>query len=219
MTYPLRLDLRGKIRPVLGPFVLFLNQAVILFSLPLVSCATKTITFNVAGEPDSARVSLVSFDNFDEDGENLGVAPVTVPLKDLEGRVVKFSQPGKQNLYWAFTNASGNQSEALVRLPNITESNESAAGDKTATNKMMRLVLESYKALSGGRFRVAHDLAAQASTIYPQLAAPYIVQGIALRQLGEVDAARAALIKAKSLDPNDQNIDRLMESLGIGAID
>lgn len=192
----------------------------------LVSCATKTVTFAVRG---NGKVSLVSPDNLDKVGQFLGDTPLTVEVSKLQGKIVKISQNGKIPAYWIMPDISGQNLKATLALQDEPKSPpsqtvaEKADGKpelaskqsdpKATINRLMRLILKSYKALASRNFSLAKDLADRASSIDPELAAPLVIKGIALMQSGDSTGARAALSNAQALDPEDRDIETLLKAI------
>jgi hypothetical protein len=193
----------------------------ILVGLLTSSCATKSITFRA---DSAARVSLVTFDDLNDESAVLGPTPVTIAMKDLTGKVVKIAEPGKQSLYWVVSESAGDQVEARVKLIDAPAPAKLGGGvdarapdgdTKFRENRVLRLVMKAYKALSGKRFALASEMADQATKIDPEIAAPFVIKGIAQLQLGDRAGATASFAKAKALDPEDSDIDRLASSLGL----
>ena len=192
----------------------------------LLSCATKTVTFAVRG---NGKVSLVSPDNLDKVGQFLGDTPLTVEVSKLQGKIVKISQNGKIPAYWIIPDISGQNLKATLALQDepkspppqaVAEKTDGKAelaskqSDPKATiNRLMRLILKSYKALASRNFSLAKDLADRASSIDPELAAPLVIKGIALMQSGDSTGAKAALSNAQALDPEDRDIETLLKAI------
>jgi hypothetical protein len=205
-----------KLRPFLMFFVLFF----------LFSCATKTVTFAVRG---NGKVSLVSPDNLDKVGQFLGDTPLTVEVTKLQGKIVKISQNGKIPAYWIMPDISGQNLKATLALQDepkappsqaVAEKTDSKletaskqSDPKATINRLMRLILKSYKALAARNFPLAKDLADRASSIDPELAAPLVIKGIALMQSGDSTGAKAALSNAQALDPEDRDIETLLKAI------
>ena len=77
-------------------------------------------------------------------------------------------------------------------------------------NKPYRLILQAHRALVEGEYETAISTATEVEKINPDLAAPYLIQGIAAIRQSENPKARALFEKAKRLDPNDPAIDALI---------
>jgi hypothetical protein len=192
----------------------------------LLSCANKTVTFAVRG---NGKVSIVSPDNLDKVGQFLGDTPLTVEVSKLQGKIVKISQNGKIPAYWIMPDISGQNlkatlalqdepksppPQALAEKPDGKPDLASKQSDPKATiNRLMRLILKSYKALASRNLSLAKDLADRASSIDPELAAPLVIKGIALMQSGDSTGARAALSNAQALDPEDRDIETLLKAI------
>ena len=198
-----------------------INDRVITFLFCIVcilsisGCRTKTFTFK-AGK--GAKVSLVSPNKLDDDGTVLGETPISVELKKLVGKVIKISQNGKLPVYWFVTDTAGDNTEANIKLlddPTAIgeKSNDSKLDPKVAANRLLRLLMRSYQALSGKRFKDARELADQAGKIDPEIAAPLLIKGLAYYQEGNIAEAKAALAKAQALDPEDKDIGTLLKTV------
>lgn len=183
-------------------------------------CTTQEITFNSMEQGLEVNVVLAKLSDPNGVGETLGKAPVTVPLDKVKGKVVRLDSKGKQSQLWVIPDGFGEKTKAEFKLIDISAAQSNSAGGNTnsnvsitSLNQLARLMLKSYQALSGKRYEAALDLARQASSINPSLAAPFLIIGITQMQKGEKEAARLSLNKAKTLDPADMDIDRLLEAL------
>lgn len=173
------------------------------------------MTFN---SPKGAKVTVVSPKNLAEDVVLLGEIPLTVDVDTLEGKIIRVSQTGKLPYYWIFTNAVGENIQVDMKLASALpgfdpKDNISTAINKAATNRILRLMMLSYKALAAKRFDLAKDLADQATMVDPELAAPLLIKGIALMQEGDSKGAKLLLTRARALDPEDRGIDQLIKAL------
>ncbi len=150
---------------------------------------------------------VLSPSKLDEGGTLLGEAPVTVELDQIVGKVVRIEQPGKQSVYWIVTDAAGDQTEVSVSM---FDDPGSSGG---SNNRVARLLMKSYQALSGKLYGPARELADQAATIDPELAAPHVIKGLSFYQEGNSAEARSAFMKAQALDPEDKDIDALLKMI------
>jgi tetratricopeptide (TPR) repeat protein len=203
-----------------------LSAIFVLLPLALlpVGCATRSMTFKADSQAD---VTLVTFNDLNAAGDILGKTPVTVDMAKISGKVVRISAAGKQSVYWLVTDAVGTQNEASIKLrddpiaaklgasSSESGSQTSLIDPKIRTNRLLRLIMKAYKELSGQRYQVAGELADQATKIDPEIAAPLVIKGIALLKQGDTTGAKAALEKAKSLDPEDQDIAKLITTMGL----
>lgn len=188
--------------------------SVLLF--PNLACATKVVNFKTTGP---GKVSLLDSGKLDAPTDPIGDTPITVEAEKLRGKVVKIAQPGSPPVYWIMSDASADTIDASF-APILDPSAAGAAGNslpdgrvdvKTTTNRIVRLLLRSYQALAEGKYDVARELAAQAATISPEVAGPHVIDGLSLYKNGKFAEAKTALLKAKSLDPEDKDIDKLLE--------
>ncbi len=203
------------IRRIFSGLVATLSMCLVL------ACTTPSVTFNTTGK---AKVSAVGYNDLDEVGVLLGETPVTVALDKLVGKAIRVTQDGKQPLYWIVTDIAGDDVQLKMKLLDAPVKAELAKGgqsgdsaktadSKAATNRVVRLMLKAYQALSGRHFDLAGQLAAQAMAIDPELAGPQVIAGIAAMQLGDKVRARGALAKASALDPGDADISTLLRAV------
>ena len=199
-----------------------LRKVPVLVIATIPACASATLTFETEGP---AEVSLVTFDHLDGAGKSLGRTPLTVEVDKVSGKAIKITQPGKLPVYWVVADVAGKTNVARVKLLETPQSQNTEAEAKkepeeaknpladikATTNRVMRLLLRAYQALSGRRYQLASELADKASTIDPEIAAPHVIKGIALMQQGDQEGAKASLTKAKALDPEDLDIDELLK--------
>lgn len=199
----------------------------IFFVLIKWSCVTKTVTFTVAG---TGKVSSVSPDNLNKEGIYLGETPLTIEVQKIQGKIIKISQKGKIPAFWVMPDVSGQNLRASLTLldepqaPLGTGQNTEKSDPKSdlstkltdpkaKVNRIMRLLLRSYQALTARDFDLAQDLAERASSIDPELAAPLVIKGIVLMQAGNKDGAKSALSNAQALDPEDKDIETLLQAI------
>ena len=199
---------------------LMLSKYFILSCL-FTSCATKLVTFK---SDIPAKVSVSSFEAKGAQDEPLGDTPYSTELSKIDGRVVKLSADGKAPAYWFVYQATADNTEIVTKLPelgtwNNGDSSGSAVGQLSnkqasqSSNRILRLTLRSYQALASREFQVARELAEQVSTLNSTLAAPHVIRGLSFMQEGQMKEARAALQRAKTLDPDDADIDSIMKRL------
>lgn len=207
---------------------------VIVAIMATAGCATKKISLATT---EKATVSLVNPMRLDEVGEVLGEAPVTIATNQVGGRIIRVSAPGKVTQYIMISDLLGVETKATLNLQDLPKEKEPAqqpqpqqqpqqpqpnpepkkepsesgkAGPKNL-NLTHRLLLRAYQALSRQDYAMAQDLANKLAAVSPELAAPLIVKGLALMQEGRKDEARSVLTAAKALDPEDKDIDQLIE--------
>ncbi len=216
-------------------FMTLLRLHAIVAIVATTGCATKKISLATT---EKATVSLVNPMRLDEVGEVLGEAPVTIATNQVGGRIIRVSAPGKVTQYIMISDLLGIETKATLSLQNIPkekepaqqqppqpqqqpqpqplpepkkESSEAGKGGPKNLNLTHRLLLRAYQALSRQDYAMAQDLANKLSAVSPELAAPLIVKGLALMQEGRKDEARSVLTAAKALDPEDKDIDQLIE--------
>lgn len=190
-------------------------HGILLFFLLFTSCATQEVTFK---SQDKALVSVHSIGDRKADAKSLGETPQTIKGEELYGKIVQISAPGRKTQQIIFANPQSPTTEFSVDLEEDSSGNSQqceASDSKDKINRMMRLVVNSYKAISGKRFQAANELADQAVLIDPEISMPLVVKGMALHMMGRRDEARTSLEKALSLDPQNTEIAALMSALNL----
>ena len=182
---------------------------------PNLACVTRVVNFRTTGP---GQVSVLESGKLDAPADPLGNTPLTVEVDKLAGKVVKITQPGAAPVYWVVSDLVAERTDANIAfVADGSASNNSdqdgAAGinSKATANRVVRLLLKSYQSLASKRFNEAKELAKQAAAIDPQVAGPHVIEGLVYFQEGKTPEARTALLKAKVLDPEDKDIDELLE--------
>jgi hypothetical protein len=190
----------------------YLSTCGLLLSILQISgCSTRSVTIATEGE---GIVSIVNWDSLESGGAVIGKTPQTITLEKIGDRVVKIDGPGKAPQFWVFSEMISDQLDVKVQLANIPGGGGSnVAGKSLDLNETHRLLLKAYRALAGGDLKVAKELSSKLSTIAPSVSAPLIISGLASMQEGDKDAARSAFTRAKSLDPQDSDIDKLLNAV------
>lgn len=180
------------------------------------SCAHKSISFKT--EKDKATVKAVPFDKLGTEGQVLGETPLTVSLDKVQGQVLRMEQPGRAPLHWVILNAAGDTNEVALDFGQVQREGGECrdTGEtgvpKAQANRVMRMLLRAYQALSDKQSKIALELADQAITFEPTLAGPYIVKGLAQLQQGDKSAAKGSFTRARALDPEDRDLDTLLKA-------
>jgi hypothetical protein len=178
----------------------FLAAGGFLFFCSCSSTPGVDVTSKVAG----SKVTLVSLDNLGSAGKPVG-NPAHLDLKQVNGSAVRVDAEGKAPVYLVFQPPAKNKvSLTLKELPVCSAANE------VNRNKPVRLVMKAYQALSEEDWNLARQLATKASELDATLAAPHIIQGLALFRSGNRAGARGAFNTAKALDPDDIDILELL---------
>jgi tetratricopeptide (TPR) repeat protein len=181
------------------------------------SCAHKSVTFKTA--KDKATVIAVPFDKVGTEGPVLGETPLTVSLDAIQGKVLRMEQPGRAPLHWVILNAAGDTNEVALDFSQVQkEGNEcqdtrETGVAKAQANRVVRMLLRAYQALSENQSKIALELADQAITYEPTLAGPYIVKGLAQLQQGDKKEARGSFTRALALDPEDRDLATLLKAI------
>jgi len=158
----------------------------------------------------------VSASKLDEQGTELGETPLTLELDQIQGKVIKITENGKQPFFWMVAEAAGDSTEASIKMTNDGSArgvSESKGDSKASFNRVLRIIMKAYQALSNKRFKIARELADQASAIDPEIAAPHIIRGIAFFGEGNMSDAKAALSRAQALDPEDKDVDAILQNV------
>lgn len=191
----------------------------VVLATSLTACVSHTLRIETTSR---AEVSAQTLDKLGSPGRSLGFTPLTVDLDKLVGRVLKISQPGKSPVYWLVTDLAGQKTFARLDLPDAPTVASSGKDEKesakseievtSATNRILRLLLRSYQALAVKDFDLASELAEQAQTLNPKISAPHVIKGIAFLKGGKTSQAKAAFLTAKALDPEDLDLNKLIEA-------
>ena len=151
-----------------------------------------------------------------------------IKYDDYIGKAVRFKSNGYESQLWVIIPEGGNEIKADIKLnPTGIASIATPAGEtpdeagllkdrilrSQKINQQMRLVLASYQAITLGKTELAKNLAKQARTIDPEIAAPLIIEAMAFLKEGTNDKAKVLLEQAKILDAGDSNITRLLEAI------
>ena len=180
------------------------------FCHTLVSCAGPTVTFQLKGE---ARVELVEPDKLELSGEDLGKTPITIANERLVGKVVKIFRAGTKPMFWYFVADDADETNIQIDISDDSVFGKLDAEAPGLANFTHRMLLKSYKALADKRYKEAIEISKSITSVSPGIAAPYIVQGLALAASGDTVNARSVLARARELDPEDTDIRRLLQSI------
>ena len=152
--------------------------------------------------------------------EKVGELPQTVDLEQYDGQAikVKFETDGSEQV-WLITDLLGEET-TLNLIPTSLSGNEGEDGSPVSkiltprdVNSIMRVILRSYQALFENKFDLAISLSDQALQRASGLSAPHIVKGLALLQKGDKEKALVEFNLAKTSDPEDADLDKMIESL------
>lgn len=171
-------------------------------ALSAMACQTQTVRFTSDVE---AQVSLVDATDAGGRGERLGKTPLSVKVAKTRGKLVRIDAPGAAPQYWVFNETLGERLEARVSF--------GKAGPSANANESHRLLLQAYQAITTRDYSLARDLATRIAEISPEVAAPHILRGLIEMQEGNEGKAISYLKRAKALDPNDRDIDTLLERI------
>lgn len=179
------------------------------------NCASKTITFSANTK---AELSLVSIGSTGGNGKIIGELPQTIEVATLEKNIMKVSAEDHVPQYWLVKDVVAENTNITLVLEKQIQKPEEKKDDKKDDNKpanskniSARLLLKSYGALVKGQFDIAKELAKKLEAIEPDLAAPHLLQGLALIRQGNNSEAKIAFEKASALDPDDSEIKKLID--------
>jgi hypothetical protein len=155
--------------------------------------------------------------------ENIGETPMTVDPRQLEGKFLKVAAEGRIPQIIVFTTLLGGETQLSVNLatfepeedPNKDEDKDKDKKDgedkASSLNTIMRMLMKSYQLLANNDAAGAEQIAQDLLKIKADLSSPHIIIGLAKFRKGEKSGAYASFQTAKSLDPEDKEIDRLLE--------
>lgn len=180
-------------------------RLVLLFSF-LNGCSSKKLTL-VSNE--RANISLVDFSDDTGEGELVGETPTTLDVSDLDKKYIRVWGDGIQSQYWVVSPLSEAVNELNLRLEyKEEEDQEEDIGIKT--NRQFRMLMRAYQALSSKNWKQARELAKQLMREVPEAAAPYVITGLAFLAESQKSRAKTEFLKAKNLDPEDRDLERLL---------
>ncbi len=183
----------------------FWDYAMILFAAStLFACSPQMVTFT---SNDKATVSLVTSSSTDGQGEVIGDTPQSVPAEKMQGKVVKIWSADVYPQFWILDPLQSGETTIALKLEKKPESqNKSTA----STNLKFRVMMKAYKALADQNWKLARELADELNRLEPETAAPHLITGIALLREGKKSDARTSFEKAKTFDPDDTEIAKLI---------
>jgi hypothetical protein len=187
-----------------------------IFLAFLLGACSTTKTFKLATD-GKAQVNLLSWDNLDQEGKFLGETPIDLKIDEIKGQVLKISQPNRKPQYWSIVTDDGSSIEANIKLLNTFDSDGASTdliSDKTAfgeLNRQFRMALRAYEALAKGNNQLAIELSKKLENMNNNIAAPHIISGLAFLNLDDKEKAGVSFAKAKSLDPSDIDVSKLID--------
>jgi tetratricopeptide (TPR) repeat protein len=184
----------------------------LVFSLTLVlfnmGCATKKIKINTT---EKSTVSLVDPKNLADSGQVIGPVPAEIEVNKIQGRIIKIAADGKLPGYLVVTDVLGVETNAFMTL--IDSPEEKPPEKKDDQNLIFRFLLNSYQSLTQRKFDEALKLGEKAEELSKEIAAPHIIKGLAYMGLGNRAQAMTSFRQAKTLDPGDTEIDKLIKAV------
>lgn len=181
-----------------------LRRVVLLASLLGASCAHPSVRIE-AGQ--DAKVDLIDSAAPNAVGTSKGKTPVDIASDELRGRVIRVSSPDKVPAYLYFADLTGEKVVAKIQLADLPAVSQKIVDD----NLVFRMILRAYQELTANRADAAVQLAQKAADLRPNIAAPYIIKGMAELQRGAKVEAKRNFNQAEALDPADPRIKELVE--------
>ena len=201
-------------------FIAKQSKLLVLFFISIVylaSCATPKISFHGKNEGGLLKAQIMQFSGDDQDTADIRDLPIEFTPDELTGKYVLITNSIGNQQRWFFPEIAGDTAKVIVDLQGNLDKDDDDKDRVNSTveriNRSVRLVLRAYQYITLNKVEEAIGLAEQAAKIANELAGPQIVLGVALLKKGEREAARQAWAKAKGLDPSDDGIDQLIESV------
>ena len=124
--------------------------------------------------------------------------------------MLRVKSEGRADQNWIFgTDDNGGVDLKIPLGAKIEEKSGESSTDKD--NRNMRLLMAAYSKLHSGQYEKSRELAGKLITIEPEISAPHIIIGLSYLKSGNKQKASASFSQAKTLDPSDNEIDRLIE--------
>ena len=142
--------------------------------------------------------------------KKLGTLPGSQPVSEIKNRVLRFSAEGMEEQRWYFLDSAADQIDVTIQLQ---KANAQKDLSRKLNNEAARNLLLAYRAVFTKQYARALSLADNLARAYPELAAPFLIKGLAYIRQKNRSAALSELEKAKVLDPDDGSIDILIESV------
>lgn len=212
----------------IGSPQLALSRKITIFCLATITILGSVLTSCQSGQlsltaEEPVNVAVVDLIDSGSAGQDIGKTPLTLPLNDYIGKGLRFTKEGRQTQVWVIVPAGLDAMEAKIDLNNTGEQVPSAASASNLStmpsaqlnniNRLMRMVMSSYQALSQKNYDLAKTLAQKAKSLYPQFASPLILEAMANIEQGKTSEATKLLEQAQILDSEDRNISLLIEAL------
>lgn len=173
--------------------------------------------FTIDTEAEDARVVLITRDGDQYKQKIQGQVPISLQPSQYKNTVIKLEAPGKIPFYWYFLDQfSDNRSIYLVPTTlGPADSQENYINEKIYNdlNRSNELTMSGYTALNNGQLELASDFIEKAIRLYPEVATYYILKGMLSLKKGNVKQAKDLWLYAKSLDPNDPDLEQLINTL------
>jgi hypothetical protein len=216
------------------PHKIWLFLICIFIFLKIGGCATPAITFST---DKKATISLVGYADASSDGQIIGEAPQSIEMRQLTDKFVKIWGPGLAPQFWVFTEVVGKDTSVAIKMEETTSANDDPNkdpkkpedkdkkkgdeakkndNDKVANDDVIlgfRLAMRAYHSLTAGDNETARKLADELKSLMPKVSASHIITGISHLQEGNKTAAAGAFEVAKTLDPKDADIEKLIEAV------
>jgi hypothetical protein len=188
---------------------LFVRFSRILFFCQICSCASSQYKIST---DSPATVTILDQKRL----QPLGKPQKTPHMLDAEattGKVIKVEAKGKIPQYWVFSAPKGDELHAQLKLSDLPPSNEGEVEKTRDANVSHRLLMKSYQAFATGDLEKAKTIATELKTVAPKIAAPSVILGLISLRQGDKNAARLLFEQAKALDPQDSDIEKLLNAV------
>ncbi len=189
-------------------------KALIFLTLPFIFCACATQTYRLQSNPAEAEVSVQQGNGIKR---VIGKTPLSLSSKEInptaESLQIEFTKKGfeKQSV---FVPASSFDKSVNIDLT-LTASDKSAEAGKgnETINKIAGAVAEVQKYIQTKEFTAAEQRLNSLIADYPGVATFYSLQGNVFYLEKKLTPALDAYKKAQELDPNSNELPRIIEKL------
>ncbi len=204
---------------------LFLVNLILFQVLLLSGCKKRTVAVKTNV---NSTINIVDFKRPNSKGKVYGKTPKKISMSKLKGKFIRLSSKGYEPQNWVFTDLISRKIDLSTKLEkvvvdenlknkdkkeepnNIQEEKQRKAQEVKSNNRLARMIMRSYVSFTNKKYRDSFELANQLASLFPNLAAPLIIKGLIFLEQNKKKAARISFLKAKNLDPEDKDIDKLI---------
>ena len=178
----------------------------------------------------NSTINLVDFKRPNAKGSVYGKTPKNIPISKLKGKFIRLTSKGHEPQNWVFTDLISRKIRLSTKLAKVDDKSDKnkdgsrqepeedarlesqrKAQEIKSNNRLARMIMRSYVAFTNKKYRDSFELANQLGALYPNLAAPLIIKGLIFLKQNKKKIARISFLKAKNLDPEDKDIDQLIQ--------